>query len=61
MNPHALEPQGTKFPRLLYCGDAAVDSGATLIVVATSGASFLQTPDCAAPDLPAENKSVRLS
>ncbi len=45
MNPHALEPQGTKFPRLLDCGDAAVDSGATLIVVTTSGAYFLQRPD----------------
>jgi len=43
-NPAANKP-GATFPRLLDCGDAAVNSGATLIAVATSDASFLQTPD----------------
>jgi len=42
-NPAANLP-GAKFPRLLDCGDAAVNSGATLIAVATSDASYLQTP-----------------
>ena len=43
-SPAANKP-GKKFPRLLNCGDAAVNSGATLIAVATADASFLQTPD----------------
>src|SRR5260370_70528 len=43
-SPAANKP-GKKFPRLLNCGDAAVNSGATLIAVATSDASFMQTPD----------------
>jgi hypothetical protein len=43
-SPAANTP-GAKFPRLLNCGDAAVNRGATLIAVATSEASFLQTPD----------------
>jgi hypothetical protein len=43
-SPAANKP-GAKFPRLLDCGDAAVNSGAALIAVATADASFLQTPD----------------
>jgi hypothetical protein len=43
-SPAANTP-GAKFPRLLGCGDAAVNKGATLIALATSDASFLQTPD----------------
>jgi hypothetical protein len=43
-NPAANKP-GAKFPRLLGCGDAAVNKGATLIAVAAADASFLQTPD----------------
>lgn len=43
-DPAANKP-GAKFPRLLDCGDAAVNSGASLIAVAASDASFLQTPD----------------
>jgi hypothetical protein len=43
-SPAANEP-GAKFPRLLDCGDAAVNSGATLIAVAVSDATFLQAPD----------------
>lgn len=42
-DPAANKP-GAKFPRLLDCGDAAVNSGATLIAVATSDASYLQRP-----------------
>ena len=43
-SPAANKP-GAKFPRLLDCGDAAVNSGATLIALATSDASFLQSPE----------------
>jgi Domain of unknown function (DUF4389) len=43
-SPAANKP-GAKFPRLLDCGDAAIDSGASLIDLATSDASLLQTPD----------------
>lgn len=44
--PPARRPTkpGAKFPRLLNCGDAAVNRGATLIAVATANGSFIQTP-----------------
>jgi hypothetical protein len=41
---YAANAPGAKFPRLLDCGDAAVNSGATLIAMATANGSFIQTP-----------------
>ena len=41
---YAANAPGAKFPRLLNCGDAAVNRGATLIAVATANGSFIQTP-----------------
>jgi hypothetical protein len=43
-SPAANKP-GAKFPRLLDCGDAAINNGASQIDLATSAASFIQSPD----------------
>ncbi len=41
---YAANAPGAKFPRLLNCGDAAVNSGSALIATATANGSIIQTP-----------------
>jgi hypothetical protein len=41
---YAANAPGAKFPRLLDCGDEAVNAGSTLIAIATANGSFDQTP-----------------